>query len=88
MHTEWLTVTEIARTLKVNKSKVRYWIASGLLLAYNVGSGQKRPRLRVKTTDLDTFLLTRQARPIAPVARRHYHSRVPAFDAGDIEEFV
>jgi len=41
-----------------------------------------------KATDLATFLLTRQARPSAPVARRHDHRRVPVFAAGDIEHLV
>jgi excisionase family DNA binding protein len=70
-----LTIAEIAAKLKVGKSKVRGWIASGRLRAYNVGAGKKRPRFRVSRGDLRRFLLTRRTMAGLAPGRRPYHRR-------------
>jgi excisionase family DNA binding protein len=52
MDDEYLTVNEIAETLKVNPMTVRNWISREELPALRVGSR----RVRVRRADLDAFL--------------------------------
>jgi excisionase family DNA binding protein len=52
MPDEFLTVAEIAKTLKVNPQTVRNWIDRGQLPAVRVGAR----RVRVRQSQLDAFL--------------------------------
>ncbi len=52
---ELLTVNEIAELLKLNPQTVRNWIDQGRLPALRVGEC----RVRVRRSDLDTFLAAR-----------------------------
>jgi excisionase family DNA binding protein len=49
---EFLTVMEVAETLKLNPQTVRNWIDRGELSAVRLGSR----RVRIKRSDLDAFL--------------------------------
>jgi excisionase family DNA binding protein len=57
---EFLTVQEIAERLKVNQQSVRNWIDAGDLPGVWVGAR----RVRVRQSDLDTFLAASPARRI------------------------
>jgi excisionase family DNA binding protein len=57
MDEEFLTVMEIAETLKLNPQTVRNWIDRGELPAVRVGSR----RVRVRQTDFDAFLARSQS---------------------------
>jgi excisionase family DNA binding protein len=59
MDEEFLTVAEIADTLKINQQTVRNWIDQGSLPAVRVGNR----RVRVTRSDLDAFLATATTRP-------------------------
>lgn len=48
---EWLTVAEVAETLKVTPRAVRSWIKEGRLKAVKIGR-----IIRIKKEDLDTLL--------------------------------
>lgn len=52
MQDEFLTVAEIAETLKLNPQTIRNWIDQGDLPAVRVG----KRRVRIKRTDLDAFI--------------------------------
>ncbi len=55
-----LTVTEVARRLKINRDKVLGWINYGRLKAKNTAKGALgRPRWRIKLDDLEDFLAGR-----------------------------
>jgi excisionase family DNA binding protein len=58
MPDEFLTVREIAESLKVNQQSVRNWIDAGDLPAVWVGAR----RVRVRQSDLDAFLAASPAR--------------------------
>ena len=51
---EFLTVAEIAATLKVNEQTIRNWIEAGTLPAYHLGPARRR--VRVSRDDFDRFL--------------------------------
>jgi excisionase family DNA binding protein len=58
-----LTVTEVARRLKVNRDKILGWINYGRLKARNTAKGALgRPRWRIKPDDLEDFLAGRAGR--------------------------
>jgi len=59
---EFLTVAEVAETLKVAGQTVRNWIDRGELTAVRVGSR----RVRIRREDLDAFLAGREAEPDKP----------------------
>ena len=76
---EFLTVPEIARLLRTRESKVISWIRSGRLPAANISDG-RRPRYRIRRSDLDEFLRARAAAPTAarPAARQR-RSNIPQY---------
>ena len=61
---------EVAARLRVSVDKVRSWIASGKLRAVNVGDGLKRPRWRIRESDLAEFEQSRLSQPPPKPARR------------------
>ena len=77
-----LTPPQAAEQLGVDPSTVIGWIRTGQLRASNIGKGGKRPRYRIRESDLDAFLKSRQPEP--PVAKKR-RSRQPA---GEIEFFA
>ena len=50
--TEWLSVEDVAKELKVNPERVRGWIRRKELLAYRIGGKE----YRIKREDLNNFL--------------------------------
>lgn len=66
-----LTPPEVAKRLKVNPNKVRYWIISGELKAVNLvlNRNLRRPQYRIAEADLEAFLLRRTAIPAPSKAR-------------------
>lgn len=48
---DFLTVAEIAATLKLNQQTVRNWIDAGMLPAFHVGR-----RVRIRGSDFEAFL--------------------------------
>ncbi|MEZ6097852.1 MAG: helix-turn-helix domain-containing protein [Pirellulaceae bacterium] len=69
MTNQYQTVPSLAKELGVNADKVRGWIASGELLAVNVGN-RTRPRWRIAPQARDAFLAARAASPPPPPRRR------------------
>jgi excisionase family DNA binding protein len=55
--TEWLTVDEVARQLKVHIKTVRHWINTGELEAMDIGRGY-----RINKVDLAAFIKKRKKR--------------------------
>jgi excisionase family DNA binding protein len=77
---EFLTVAEIAATLKMNQQSIRNWIENGYLPAIRVGR-----RVRVKRSDFNALLdanYTGKPRTTAGV----WEGEVPAPIAPDEEE--
>lgn len=56
-YTEWLTVEEVAKELKVHVERVRRWIRDGELIATDLGRDY-----RISRADLDAFLKARRTR--------------------------
>ena len=54
---EWLTVEEVAKQLKVHIKTVRHWINTGELEAMDIGRGY-----RINKTDLQAFIEKRKKR--------------------------
>ena len=52
LSTEWLSVEDVAKELKVNPERVRGWIRRKELLAYRIGGKE----YRIKREDLNAFL--------------------------------
>jgi len=52
LSTEWLSVEDIAKELKVSPERVRGWIRRKELLAYRIGGKE----YRIKREDLNAFL--------------------------------
>ncbi len=50
--TEWLSVEDVAKELKVSAERVRGWIRRKELLAYRIGGKE----YRIKREDLNAFL--------------------------------
>jgi excisionase family DNA binding protein len=63
-----LTVTEVSRALSIHRALVVSWIASGELLAIDLGRASL-PYWKIKRSDLDAFLAVREARSGAARAR-------------------
>jgi excisionase family DNA binding protein len=55
-----LTVAELAKLLRVGRSKIRRWIAEGQLRAVDLGD-PGRPRLVITPDRLEAFLKGREA---------------------------
>jgi excisionase family DNA binding protein len=69
--TTWLTVADVAETLRVNATKVGGWIARGELAAADVSSRSGgKPRWRISPDALEAFLLRRAAPDAPPVRKR------------------
>ena len=78
----WFGVGDIARSWRVNESKVLGFIKSGELRATNVATqAGRKPRWRIRPADLEAFTAARAAVPQTPVTRR------PRRKAGHIVEF-
>lgn len=56
-----LTVSEVAKQLRVDDTTVRRWIKSGALEAVTLPHVGKRQAYRVRQTTLDTLMSTPQA---------------------------
>ena len=54
---EWLTVEEVAKQLKVHIKTVRHWINTGELEAMDIGRGY-----RISKSDLQAFIDKRKKR--------------------------
>jgi len=54
---EWLTVEDVAKQLKVHIKTVRHWINTGELEAMNIGRGY-----RISKSDLQAFIEKRKKR--------------------------
>lgn len=65
MPDEFLTVAEVAETLKVVDQTVRNWIDRGELTGVRVGSR----RVRVRREDLDRFLESQAVQPTISQSR-------------------
>ena len=80
-----LTVPEVARVLRVRRSKVLGWIRKGKLKALNV-TEQGRPRYRIYRHDLAAFTSLQAAVQSPPPPRRSPRRRslppVPEYCAG------
>ncbi len=61
----YLTVAEVAETLKLNQQTVRNWIDQGSLPALRVGR-----RVRIKRSDFERILAESYSAGAAPPARR------------------
>lgn len=77
-----LTPPRVAKQLGVDPATVIGWIRSGQLKAANVGKGGQRPRYRIRPSDLDQFLKSRQPQPVMTKKRR---AKQPA---GEVEFFA
>lgn len=66
------TIRQTAARYGVGQHTVLSWIASGDLLAINVGRsiGGKKPRWRITMEAISAFEQLRSARPIEPTPRR------------------
>ena len=76
-----LTPPQVGKLLGVDSATVRSWIRSGQLKASNVGKGGQRPRFRVRQSDVDAFLKSRQPQ-VRTKAKRRFRQPV-----GEIEFF-
>lgn len=77
-----LTPPDVARHLGVDADKVRGWISRGELVAVNVATTLGgRPRWRIRTEDLEAFLLRRQSQSpaVRPSRRRAKKSQLIEF---------
>lgn len=65
-------LAEVAKSLGVSQRTVEVWIAAGELLAVNVSRNRnsRKLRLRVRESDLELFLITRETRSQPPAQRR------------------
>lgn len=66
----WKTPPEIAALLRVKPETVRTWIERGELPAVNIGSGPRRPRLRIDPEAFEAFLRRRAIHPKPKPGRR------------------
>lgn len=73
------SLEEIAKALDVCEKTVLVWIRSGELQAVNVSRCRQstRPRLRVRSSDLDTFLASRATSGAEPKRQRRRQAYVP-----------
>jgi len=64
-----LTVDKVAELLEITRQQVCLLIRSGKLIACNIGLGSKKPRYRIKETDLDLFLSSDKKRKAKHLTR-------------------
>lgn len=78
-----LTVTEVAKILKVSDETVAHWIRTGELSAFNVSRNRQsgKPRLRVRQADLDAFLAVRSTSTSKPRAERRRPRSLPPVES-------
>ncbi|MEU5721562.1 helix-turn-helix domain-containing protein [Micromonospora sp. NPDC047738] len=57
---DYLTVVEVAALIRVHKQTVYRLIWAGELPVIDIGSGKKRPRLRVRRSGVDQFMARRE----------------------------
>lgn len=75
-HPKWLTVSAVADELGVSDDMVRSWVASGQLRAVDASARPGgKARWRIARTELDRFLLCRQAAGPVPRTPRPRRSR-------------
>ena len=68
---EYSTPPKVAQLLHIRVDKVRTWIASGELVAFDLSEHTGgRPRYRIHRDDLRDFLQRRQVRPAPKTTRR------------------
>jgi excisionase family DNA binding protein len=67
--TNFRTVPEVAKALRVGPAKIRGLIRAGELRGVNVGAGTKRPRIIIDGDSLTAFLTRRAVLPETPVTR-------------------
>lgn len=73
-----LTVPEVAKFLRVRRSKVLSWIRSGRLRGYNVAERENgKPTYRVNPDDLEAFTKLRASIQAAPTGRPPGSRSVP-----------
>ncbi len=74
-----LSPEAVARQLGISGDKVRSWIASGQLTAYNLATSLRgaKPRWRILREDLETFLAGRRATGPAPRQQRRQKPKLP-----------
>lgn len=60
MSTATLTVEETAAELRVHKRSVYRLVTAGEIAWINVGTGTKRPRIRISRDALDRYLKSRE----------------------------
>jgi excisionase family DNA binding protein len=73
-----LTVPEVAKFLRVRRSKVLAWIRSGRLRGYNVAERENgKPTYRVNPDDLAAFTKLRMSNQTAPTGRPPGSRSVP-----------
>lgn len=57
---------EVAEILGVRRETIYAWIASGDLKHFDIGSGEREPRWRIRREDLDEFIARRESRARMP----------------------
>lgn len=71
----WLTVRDVAESLKVHEETVRRWIRRGELVALDLGG--PRAGYRVRPSDLEAFIETNYNRPQKAAAPTDIDSGTP-----------
>ena len=68
----YLSPAQVAEDLGIDLRKVLLWIKTGELRACNLATqvSGKKPRWRISTIDLESFLLRRSASPTPAAPRR------------------
>ena len=71
---EYFSYTEIAKKLGIGTTRIAKWVESGKLIAINLNQDekQKRPRYRVKMSDVEALLASKQ---VVPKAKRKPRKR-------------
>jgi len=73
-----LTVPEVAKFLRVRRSKVLSWIRSGRLRGYNVAERENgKPTYRINPDDLQAFQQRRAVTQASPKGRPAGRRRIP-----------
>lgn len=70
----FLTVTDVAKTLRVKAETVNLWITAGTLVAVDVGT--RRHQYRVSQTDFDAFCDARRVQKKTATSSRRQRGRL------------